>query len=251
MIFKSITLSLTALAMSSTAVFAGSLADQQTEPVVVVATAPVPIAPVAAGGLYGALSLAAIQPDADFTLDNIPTESEIDPTDYENGDVDLDNGFGAIGALGYDLGNGLRVEAELGRFKADSNRLVFPDATAPLNAVDTDGDVTLTTGMINVWYDVGNFGNVQPFIGGGIGMAKGEIDATFELDGVNEISDSDTAFAWQVGAGLEVPLSTNMSVIASYRYLASDGLEMTYNDVIGVDADISTHVVALGAMFRF
>lgn len=244
MTFKGITLSLTALAVSSSAAFAGSLADQQTEPVVVVATEPVAVVPVAAGGFYGALSLAAIQPDAEFTTD-------LTDPDYDSGDVDLDNGFGAIGALGYDLGNGLRVEAELGRFKADSNRLVFPDATAPFDVVDIDGDVTLTTGMINVWYDVGNFGDIKPFIGGGIGMAKGEIDATFDLDEATEISDSDTAFAWQVGGGLEVPLSTNMSMIASYRYLASDGLGLTYDDDIAVDADVNTHVVALGALFRF
>ena len=41
MIFKSITLSLTALAMSSTAAFAGSLANQQAEPPVVVAATPI------------------------------------------------------------------------------------------------------------------------------------------------------------------------------------------------------------------
>ena len=244
MIFKSISLSLTALAMSSTAAFAGSLANQQTEPPVVVAATPIVIAPVAAGGLYGALSFAAIQPDGEFTQDIIDPE-------YESGEIDLDNGFGVLGAVGYDLGNGFRVEAELGQLKADSDRLVFPDATAPFDVADTDGDITLTTGMINAWYDVGSFGGVQPFIGGGIGMAKGEIDVSFDLGSNNGISDSDTAFAWQVGAGVEIPMSSNMSVIASYRYLASDGLELTDNEDTAIDADLSTHVLAVGAMFRF
>jgi hypothetical protein len=155
MIFKSISLSLTALAMSSTAAFAGSLANQQTEPPVVVAATPIVIAPVAAGGLYGALSFAAIQPDGEFTQDIIDPE-------YESGEIDLDNGFGVLGAVGYDLGNGFRVEAELGQLKADSDRLVFPDATTPFDVADTDGDITLTTGMINAWYDVGSF-EVRPY----------------------------------------------------------------------------------------
>ena len=242
MIIKTIALTLPLVAFSTGTAYAGSLANQQTEPPIVVA--PVP-APMAVGwGLYGALSFAAIQPDGEFTQD-------ITDSAYESGEIDLDNGYGVLGAIGYDLGNGLRIEAELGQLIADSDRLVFPDATAPFDKADTDGDVTLTTGMINAWYNVGSFGNVQPFIGGGIGMAKGEIDVDFDLGSNNGISDSDTAFAWQVGAGFEVPMSNNMSVSASYRYLTSDGLELVDNEDTAIDADVSTHVVAVGAMFRF
>lgn len=216
-------------------------ADTSQAPATVVVTA---AETMPAGSFYGALSFGGLNLDASITQD-------IDPEDaYYRGNIDAEAGTGVLGALGYDFGNGVRVEVELSRFKSTTGDLTFPNADAPFNGAETDGDLRLTSGMVNGWYTFGT-GSVRPFIGLGLGMMEASIDTAFELGSNNGITDKDRSFAYMVGAGVEMPVSETISVVGSYRYLTANSFNMTDNEDTDIESDFDSHVVSIGALIRF
>lgn len=200
--------------------------------------------PVPTGSFYGALSFGGMHLESPITQDVDPSD------DYYQGDIEFGQGMGLLGAVGYDFGNGVRVELELSQFNAETGDLNFPDAQAPYDIAETDGDVRLSSGMINGWYTFGE-GSVRPFVGAGLGMMHASIDNEFYLGDNNGISDTASAMAYMVGVGAEIPMSDTMSIIASYRYLTADGFEMTDNEGTDIEADFDSHLLTVGAMFRF
>ncbi len=222
---------------------AGSLAAPVAEPTVVRA-APAPIAAVqSTRGYYGALSGLGAMPDATFTQD--------DDVPAPDGDLSLDDALGLSGAVGFNYGSGLRVEAELMHFGGDTNTLSFNGGVPAFEDLATDGTYAMTAGMLNAWYTFGE-GTIRPFVGGGIGMMYGDVDLTSDVGGNPlSVSGTDTVFAWQVGAGVEVPVSDNMSVLASYRYIEASGFEFEDDDSTAIEADLNASVITVGAMFRF
>lgn len=237
---KHLSVAASVLALTCTAAIAGGVAAPEASAPALI---PAP-APMAAGAFYGALSFGGMNLDASITQD-------IDPAnDYYQGSIDTDTGTGILAALGYDFGNGFRVELELSRLQGDTGDLSFPDAQAPYDVAVTDGDYRLTSGMVNGWYTFGT-GSVRPFVGAGLGVMEASIDTAFTLGSNNGITDKDSAFAYMLGAGVEIPMSDTMSIVASYRYLAADGFEMTDNEGTDIEADFSGHVVTIGALVRF
>lgn len=225
-------------ALTAGAAIAGGVVE--VPPEIVVIPEPVPT-----GSFYGALSFGGMHLESSIT-------QEIDPgDDYYQGKFEFGQGMGLLGAVGYDFGNGFRVELELSQFHGETGDLNYPDAIAPFDVEETDGDFRLTSGMINGWYTFGE-GSVRPFVGAGLGMMHASIDTEFTLLNNNGISDTASAMAYMVGVGAEIPMSDTMSIIASYRYLTADGFEMTCNEGTDIElADFDSHVLTVGAMFRF
>lgn len=203
--------------------------------------------PTTPGGFYGSVfGGLAIPNDAEGEQD-----PSVDP-DYVNGVLDLENGLSLTGELGYDFGNGLRVEAQLGYLNMGTGLLSFPDAAAnaPFDVAETDGTASIIYGMANAWYDV-DLGAFSPFAGGGIGYASANIDMTFDLGGNNGIDDRGGAFAWQIGGGAAVDLSEQVSVVGRYRYFATSDFSLTDNEGTDQSWSISTHIIDLGLKFNF
>ena len=238
---KTLPLSLIASLMASTAALAGPVDVPPPPPPVVIED------PAPAGGMYGALSFGAMQPRGAFTQD-------VTDPDYESGDMEFGHAMGGLAAIGYDTGTGLRVELELGYLHGETGDLTFPDAAAPFDVATTDGTLTLTTGMVNAWYSLGT-GGVRPFLGAGLGLMHAAIDACYTLGSMScpddGISDSDTAMAYMLGVGAEIPVSDTLSVIGSYRYMAAHGFEMTDTEDTDIEADFDAHLLTVGALFRF
>lgn len=124
--------------------------------------------------------------------------------------------FGAGGAVGVGIARPmgqLRFEVE-GRYRDD------------LSEARTDGPFFASLGatdnwsaMANIWRDVGITGKLGFYGGGGIG-AGGYRFGLLATDGVDvmEITDRDTAFAWQAGAGLIYAVSDRVTLDLGYRY---------------------------------
>lgn len=154
--------------------------------------------------------------------------------DVENaGDFDLDSGLVVSGALGADLGSGLRVEGEL----------VYLD-----NDVDAPGgaDVKVTGVFANVAYDFDTAGmGFTPYVGAGIGWAN--------TDHSNALTkDDDTNFAWQLKGGVAWDLAPDLVLDANYRYLNAP--EFEGNRIGGgakVKADTDAHVLSVGLRYKF
>src|SRR6478672_7757957 len=136
--------------------------------------------------------------------------------DYKMGyDVDL------IG--GYDFGM-FRLEGELGYKRAKLKSATVDNAfltgintpsgnTFGTTSFDLNGHTSVLSGMVNGLVDFGGNGGVGAYAGAGIGRAK-----------VKQLGDSDNAWAYQLLAGVYMPISDNVDVGLKYRYFRTGKL---------------------------
>ncbi len=151
-------------------------------------------------------------------------------------EVDYKRGYDIDAIAGYDFG-AFRVEAELGykRAKVDELQLDqdfiddFEDATGEI-ITDTDFDLNgrarVTSIMGNALADFGA-GGFRVYGGAGFGRAR-----------VKLLGDKDSAWAYQLIAGVGVPISQNIEVGLKYRYFRTGKLNFS-EDFSDTDADIS------------
>lgn len=126
--------------------------------------------------------------------------------EIEGSEFDLDNNWMVSGAVGTRLSNGLRVEGELAYRQ---------------NELEDVGDVEVevVSLLANAIWDFNRGGRFQPYVGVGAGVGRLQID---------EIDAEDTGFAWQVMAGVGVPLSERMTLDIGYRYFAMPNIDLEY-----------------------
>lgn len=132
----------------------------------------------------------------------------------------FDAGFVGGLTLGYATPSGFRPELELDYRRNDIRKLVTPLG----NTTDVSGYDNAYTAFGNVWYDfkrpTGLFSVVHPYVGGGVGVGRFGI-RNFEVGGAPALSDFQTSFAYQGGAGLGVDLTPNLTASVDYRYVES------------------------------
>ena len=176
--------------------------------------------------------------------------------DNEGGGIGIesafDTGFSFTGAAGYAFANGIRVEAEVGYRGSDLDTLTITNdgglGLAGLGG-DADGDVRVLSGMINAWYDFDVDFPVTPYVGGGLGFANVDTEASFF--GVNIVDDDDTVFAYQAGLGGAYPLTETLSIFAGYRFFGTTDPSLTAADGTDFDSEYRTHIVEGGVRLRF
>ncbi len=163
-------------------------------------------------------------------------------SDYRKG-VDLD----AI--AGYDFGP-IRVEGELGykrtraRSLTASSTLVAGINTAPISGVTASSfafanRTTVLSGMVNGLIDLAVAPGVSAYAGGGAGRAR-----------VKTLGDRDTAFAWQLIAGVSTAVSPNIDLGLKYRYFQT--ARLGFNTAASFPgAGGSTSVSSFGERGRF
>ena len=105
-----------------------------------------------------------------------------------------------------------------------------------------DMTVSSQSYMFNAYLDFMPNYWISPYIGGGIGMSKLEL----EHDGIG-IADPKThwnknTFTWQIGAGLTIRLNRCLNIDAGYRYYTLGKIE---------EAEVNTHEWYAGLRFTF
>ena len=202
------------------------------------------------------------------------------------------NGFAVRGMAGYAFPSGFRVEAEIDYRRHNTDQmdvkspgtlvevaveegikrgdLPFPPGTqyadlpsevqtqvkaGATRPQSVDGNFSMLAFMVNVDYDFDTGSRWVPYVGGGLGVANISLD-TETAQGRSLADDSDTVFAYQVGAGLgyEFPLEEGRSVTVSldYRYFATQ--DPTFKgDVTGneFDVGISGHDIGISLIYGF
>src|SRR5579872_2153917 len=164
-----------------------------------------------------------------------------------------DDGFIALGHLGYDFG-GPRLEAEFS-YRRDGIRtlsIVNGGALgAKLNGTSSPahGDVSSEAAMVNALYGF-HFGSFTPYLGAGVGYAN------IALDGIGNqntaiANGTDEQFAYQAIAGGEYALTYHVALGFTYRYLAT--LDPHFRDVTGANFSTryQTHSVLVDLVFHF
>src|SRR5215207_3170674 len=127
-------------------------------------------------------------------------------TNFFEADLELDDGFMVGAALGAQINEWLRGEVEVsGHFHDVSGTLA--QFTTPADATpdlyDVDGDEDALFALANLWVDLPIGGAFRPYIGGGVGVGRLDVDVDFDTggDSFNLVDDSDWGFAWQIGGG--------------------------------------------------
>jgi opacity protein-like surface antigen len=151
---------------------------------------------------------------------------------------DLSNGFVIGGAVGARLDkwlDGLRAEMEVSyrrnqlkgdwQFSLDGD-IPTTGPTTDFSASGTsDGHLSRFAVMANVWYDIDAGSKIVPYVGGGVGWNRanlevgGEVvDPGFFITDIEQADFSESGFAWQLGAGANYEVSPGVKVGVGYRY---------------------------------
>lgn len=176
-------------------------------------------------GVYGSISLFGVSlQDVDIEASGSVTED------------DFDFGFGSNVAVGYQLGNGVRLEGEMAyRGNPDSGDGV-------------DGNYNTLAFMGNGFYDFYmTNAPIKPYIGAGVGIATA---SDFSVPGVGKDSP-DPAFAYQAMAGISYELSHNSDIIIGYRYFAVPGNFSYEISGVSIETSYDTHNFEIGYRARF
>lgn len=135
------------------------------------------------------------------------------------------------------------------------HREAFENGVVAASPITVNGNFSMLAFMANVDYDFDTGSRWVPYVGGGLGVATISID-TEDVDGNSFADDSDTVFAYQVGAGLgyEFPLEEGRSITVSldWRYFGTQ--DPTFKgDLTGAEFDvgISGHDIGMSLIYGF
>jgi len=145
-----------------------------------------------------------------------------------SGNFNTNTGFVGVGALGYGLGNGLRLEAEVG-YRANNLH-----ATSSPN-VGAHGQEQKLSAMGNILYDIPVAWPVTPYVGAGIGYGWSNLKGvnfytTTPIATTTYINSERGSFAYQVIAGVSYPIKgvPGLSVTGEARFFSLAG-DRNYN----------------------
>ena len=210
--------------------------------------------------LYGGASLLK---DADNT--GPPFVAGFPDTSVESS---FDTGFVVGGTIGHASSSGIwhmRLEADLNYRQHDLDDLTvtsdgglgFLLGLPPLDGLsasslglDVGGDVSTFGALVNAWLDFDIGGSLMPYLGGGLGIADISLDE-ISVAGIEIVDDSDTVFAYQLGAGLGWIVNPDIVVSLDYRWFATE--DPTFEHVLGgeFESEYSNHNFMLGLRIRF
>ena len=153
----------------------------------------------------------------------------------------MNNGITALGAIGM-RENCYRFEGELGYQKNGVDTLYGPFGTSNLR-----GNIEVWSVLANGYYDIYTGGGVKPYLTAGVGAARVQFeDVAFQsTPNGHGWSEHDSVFAYQLGAGVAIPISKGVKLDARYRYFST--AEFTLND--GYQSRLSSSSVLLGLRF--
>ena len=185
----------------------------------------------------------------------------VEDIDFDIGDndgaisADVDKGWDVGGVVGYDFGP-FRLEAEASYRQADIENLTSNTVGLPrvggisTGRFDANGELSVLSFMLNGLLDFGDDDGLQGFVGGGVGVARTDLDGGISAS-VNTFDDSDTGFAWQVLAGVRAPLTESIDVGLRYRLFNADSVGLIDGRGRGLDSDIRSHSILGTLAFNF
>lgn len=139
---------------------------------------------------------------------------------------EMDTGYNFGGALGMHMTPNVDVEVEV--FDVG---LGYACCDIDLNALST---------MVNVLYNFGLGGMVDPYLGAGLGAVRVKVEDPF-------ISDSAWQFGYQAMGGLMMNVSSNVGIFAEYRFHDAVGEPF----IFGEDIEYHSHNVSGGIQVSF
>ena len=158
--------------------------------------------------------------------------------DFQSNDLDSDMGWGFQAAVGKVF------PADYGSFRLEFE---FGDQFADME--DSDGEVALTTYMINGYYEMPIDDMFALYATAGAGYGRYDIDAGIvnPTDGMGYINHSEDVFAYKGGAGATYNINEQMAVDLGYEYLGT-----SHATINGAEVNkIGSHNIVTSFRFMF
>jgi OmpA-OmpF porin, OOP family len=170
--------------------------------------------------------------------------------------LDAGKGYDFGGVVGYDFG-GFRLESEVSFREADvtglnSSTPFIPFGTGPgliAGNVPVNGDVNALSFMVNGMLDFGDDDGLQGFVGGGVGVARVDVQTVFAAPAY--LDDSDTGLAWQALAGIRAPLSDRWDVGLKYRFFNAPNVDLVDRLGNNVETRFRSHSLMGSLVYNF
>lgn len=179
--------------------------------------------------------------------------------------------FGNYLAVGYDfydqLSMPIRAELEVGmRGKVSNTHSLNALSNIPNSSSDIKNEATLTTVMLNGYYDMKNQTAFAPYISFGLGLASTRYENTqrseFEILGLKQSSNQSKSqrinkLAWSLGLGSRYAVNDNLSFDLGYRFTEAGKYKISMPNAFDKDGtDTSTirlaaHDFMFGIAYRF
>ncbi len=129
-----------------------------------------------------------------------------------NGRFKFDTGYAIQTALGYNFGNGVRTELELGFNDTGLKNYSTATTTTGIGGGDVDQLSLHAAG----YYDFA-MGGFSPYLGGGLGLTRTDIDPASAGPAVIP-GDRNTDFSMFGEAGVSIPVTQNLAIVPGVRY---------------------------------
>jgi len=158
------------------------------------------------------------------------------PDDLENGrDISLDESYALGVKAGYIIPATKRwLAVELEYAYLGDQDLDESGASGEFNAMNL---------MLNAILRYPE-GRIHPYVGAGIGWSFAEFKASG--GGLSHVDDDDSAFGWQLMAGVNFEITPNWSADLSYRYMQAE-----YEFGGGSDRTSKNHMAMIGLNYHF
>lgn len=168
---------------------------------------------------------------------NFLEDAEAGSTTYQ-----YDTGGMGLGALGYQFGNGFRVEGEVAYRASGISGSTNGGASGETNAASL---------MANAFYDIRTGTKFTPYVGAGIGGAVVTFDNVTIPGSSNRIDDSDLVLAYQAMAGVAYQLDHNLKLDVGYRYLGTESPRFQTVNGSEVGSHYHNHAAVVSLRYEF
>lgn len=164
---------------------------------------------------------------------SLPPDLHLNSATLGTGHESFGTGFAAGGALGYDYGDGLRIEL---------NSLYQNTSLDRVNGTAADGHLSSTSVMANATYDLLPDARFTPYVGVGLGLQN--VGGT-----VNGLSGRDWKPAYQAEAGLRTDIAPNTSLFGEYRFSQSESVTLA-DATDSAHQHFADHALLAGLSFK-
>jgi opacity protein-like surface antigen len=185
---------------------------------------------------------------------SIPENSNVTTNDFGdtfNDQVEFDPGVYTGGTAGFDFGL-MRLEGELSYRYSEIKSIT--DTADGFQFQNVDGNLGALNFMANAFIDLHNASPITPYFGGGVGFAVLNLSDTYAGTPSQALlypNGTDTVFAYQVGAGMELALNQMFSLDLGYRYFNTGKANFEDNPAISTNMKLESHNAMVGLRMKF
>ena len=148
--------------------------------------------------------------------------------------------------MGYGFGD-FRLESEFVYQENNSDKYkytyIIPDEYSHIEIIEADGDISNLTLFFNGYYNFLKGRTLQPYVTGGVGLAR-----------VEALGHDDIVFAYQISEGIGYDMTENIALDLRYRYLGTSDPHLGPSlPSLGPPPhmEYSSHSVCIGLRFYF